>query len=499
MEINATGVLLSNAAQEFLNRPKKLLINGRFVDSVGGETLPVYDPGTASVIGHIPASTREDVNRAVAAARDAFDNGPWRRTTAAVRQKLIWMLADRIESHLDEFAELEALDTGKPLAEARAIDIPYSVEQFRYMAGWATKISGSTLDISAPGNYHAYTLREPVGVVAQIVPWNFPMLLAAYKLAPALAAGCTLILKPAEQTSLTALRLAELFQEVGFPPGVVNVVTGLGHVVGAALAEHPDVDKVAFTGSTEVGKQIVRASAGNLKKVTVELGGKSPVIVFPDADLDKAVPGIAAGIFLNQGQVCTAGSRVYAHRKIYDKLVAGIVERANTLKLGHALASGTEMGPLVSDEQINRVQGFVDAAVSEGVTVAAGGKRVDRNGYFMQPTVFCDTSDEMSIARDEIFGPVLCVMPFDDDGLDVVARRANASQYGLAASVWTENVSTAHLMAKQLRSGIVWLNCHNYFDPAFPVGGFKQSGWGRECGPEAISLYTELKSVLTAL
>jgi phenylacetaldehyde dehydrogenase len=475
------------------------LINGKWTDAKSGKKFEVFDPATGQVVAAVAEADAADVDAAVRAARNAFESGPWARTSPADRCKLIWKLADLLETHADEIAELEALDNGKPIQDARNVDLPGSYEILRYMAGWATKINGATINTSAPGDWHAYTLREPVGVVGQIIPWNFPLMMAAWKIAPALAAGCTIVLKPAEQTPLSALRLGQLVQQSGFPDGVVNILTGFGETAGAALAAHPDVDKVAFTGSTEVGKLIVQAAAGNLKKVSLELGGKSPAIVFPDADMDVAIAGTSSAIFFNMGQCCTAGSRLYAHKRVFDRLMQGVADRAAQIRVGHGLDPETQLGPLVSEEQFRRVTGYLEAGQQQGARVVTGGGRVGDAGYFVQPTVLTDTRPEMSVVREEIFGPVVCAIPFDDDDLDRIARTANDTPYGLAASIWTRDLGIAHKLARRIKAGTVWINTHNFGDPALPFGGFKQSGWGREMGFEAIELYTEVKAVAAAL
>ena len=500
MSTAVSTVQMHNHVQEFVSTPRKMFIDGKWVEAASGKTFPTYNPATGEVLAQIAEGDREDIDRAVKAARRAFESGPWHEMTASQRGRIIWKLGDLIEEHLEEFAQLESLDNGKPLSVARVADVPLAADLFHYMAGWATKIEGNTIPISAASRrvkYFAYTLREPVGVVGQIIPWNFPLLMAAWKLGPALATGCTVVLKPAEQTPLSALLLAELMAEAGFPDGVVNVVPGYGETAGAALAAHPDVDKIAFTGSTEVGRLILQAAAGNLKKVSLELGGKSPNLVFADADMKATIPGAASAIFFNHGQCCCAGSRLYVEQSIFDHVVHGVAEQAKKIKLGPGFDPETSMGPLVSEEQMNRVCSYLESGLHEGAEAIVGGHKRPGSGYFVEPTVLVKTKPDMKVIREEIFGPVVCAMPFRD--VDKLIAEANQSEYGLAAAVWTRDISKAHRIAEKLRAGTVWINCYNVFDAALPFGGYKQSGWGREMGHEALELYTEVKAVCAAI
>ncbi|HEY6451460.1 MAG TPA: aldehyde dehydrogenase family protein [Steroidobacteraceae bacterium] len=487
----------SAAVRAFVAKKPRLLINGQWVQARSDRTIAVFDPATGAEIARVADAGTEDVNRAVAAARAAFDSGPWPDTTPAAREGLLWKLADLIDQNAAELAELESLNNGKTRFMASIIDVPGARDWLRYMAGWATKIEGSTIQTSIGGvpgaKFHTYVAREPVGVVAQIVPWNFPLAMAAWKLGPALAAGCTCILKPAEQTPLSALRLGELILEAGFPPGVVNILTGMGETAGAALVAHPGVDKIAFTGSTEVGKIINKSATDTLKRVSLELGGKSPMIVLPDADVSSAVGGAAMANFFNAGQVCTAGSRLYVHAKIFDAVVEGLSGAANAIRLGPGLEQATEMGPLVSKEQQERVLGYIESGRKEGAAIVAGGEAVSHPGYYVKPTVLVNVKPQMKIVREEIFGPVVVAQRFDD--LDEVVKAANDSPYGLSASIWTNNLSAAHRLIPRIKAGTVWVNCHNLLDPNMPFGGFKSSGIGREHGRAVLELYTELKSV----
>ena len=490
---------LNCRASDFVAAPHRLFIANQWCDSCGGRTIDVIDPVTGEKIADIADAGVEDVDRAVAAAKLAFEAGAWPAMSGAARGKLLWRLADLLLENADEIAVIETIDSGKPLRDTRAVDLNVASEMLRYYAGWATKLKGESVSIGDPGDYHAYTVREPIGVVAQIIPWNFPLLMAILKIAPALAAGCTLVLKPAEETSLSALRLGELIVEAGFPAGVVNIVTGVGEIAGAALTAHPDVDKVAFTGSTEVGRKIIHAAAGNLKKITLELGGKSPMIVLPDADIDEVVNGCMIGSFFNSGQSCMAGSRLLVHRSVHDRVVAGIVARANAIKVGSGFDPASQLGPLVSQAQLDRVLGYIAIGEAEGAVLRAGGIRVGGEGYFVRPTIFSGCTPNMRIVREEIFGPVLAVMPFDDEDTDAIAALANDSSYGLAASIWTRNIKAAHQLVTKLKSGQVWVNGHHVGGADLPLGGYKQSGWGRELGREGVEAYTEIKSVVFAL
>ena len=493
-------VTVDQTVEQFTGTPRQLFINGRWTEAASGKTFATPNPATGETLARVAEGDAEDIDRAVRAAREAFDNGPWGRITPSERGRIVWRIGDLILEHAEELAQLESLDNGKPYAVALAADVPLAADLFHYMAGWATKIEGNTINISVPympgANFHSYTLREPVGVCGQIIPWNFPLLMAAWKLGPALATGNTVVLKPAEQTPLTAIRLAGLIAEAGVPDGVVNVVTGFGETAGAALAAHPLVDKVAFTGSTEVGRLIVQAAAGNLKKVSLELGGKSPNIVFDDAP-DDAVAGAANAIFFNHGQCCVAGSRLFVQEDRFDEVVEGVSEIAKSIKLGAGMDESTQMGPLVSDEQLRRVTGYLESGRADGATAITGGGRFGDTGYFVEPTVITNVRPDMAIVREEIFGPVVVAAPFQS--LDEIAAAANDSEYGLGAGIWTKDISKAHALAKKLRAGTVWINCYNVFDASLPFGGYKQSGWGREMGHEVLEAYTEVKAVTTQL
>jgi aldehyde dehydrogenase (NAD+) len=488
------------AVRGFLTGNKNLLIDGKWVGAASGKTFATTDPATGQTLTEVALGQDEDIDRAVRAARRAFDTSPWPAMKPNQRERLLWRIGDILSERAEEFGQLEALDNGKSAGIATAVDVAWAADIFRYYAGLATKIEGSTINVSMPfapgGEFHAYTLREPVGVCGLIVPWNFPLLMAAFKLAPALAAGNTVILKPAEQTPLTALLLGEVFQEAGFPPGVVNIVTGFGDA-GAALSGHPDVDKIAFTGSTEVGKKVVDSAKGNLKKVSLELGGKSANVVFADADLDIAVEGSLNAWLFNHGQCCVAGTRLYVEDRIFDDFTQAVAEAASKVKIGPGLDPTTQLGPLISQEQFDKVTGYLREGLADGARALTGGRRWGETGYFVEPTVFVDVQPQFSVVREEIFGPVVAALPFKADD-DVIAA-ANDSIYGLAAGIWTKDISKAHRTAKKLKAGSVWINHYNGFDTAMPFGGYKQSGWGRELGVAALDLYTQTKAVNIAL
>ena len=473
----------------------RLLINNRWVPSQSGKTFPTINPATGEEICQVAEADAGDVDNAVKAARTAFE-GPWRKMHASERGRLLHRLADLIEKNADQLARLESIDNGKPLSVAKAVDVAKTIACYRYFAGWADKVQGKTIPID--GDFFCYTKHEPIGVVGQIIPWNYPMLMQSWKLAPALATGNTVVMKPAEQTPLSALRIGELIVEAGFPEGVVNLLPGFGPTAGAALARHMDVDKVAFTGSTEVGRLIMAAAAqSNLKRVTLELGGKSPNIIFEDTDLDAAVEGAHMGIFVNQGQSCCAGSRVFVEEKIYHQFVEKSVARAQQRRVGDPLDPSTQQGPQVDQSQFDRVMGYIESGRSEGATLAYGGERVGNRGYFIRPTVFADVQDDMKIAREEIFGPVMSVIAFKD--VDEVIARANHTNYGLAAGVWTRDIKKALAVANGVRAGTIWVNCYHVLDTRAPFGGFKQSGIGRELGEYGLQQYTEVKTVTVKL
>jgi len=489
------GMVWQHGVEIVLPEPK-LLIGNRWVQSESGKTFATIDPSTGEEICQVSAADAADVDKAVRAARAGFEDGPWHRMKASERGRLLYKLADLIEANGDGLAALEALDNGKAMKVARAVDVMKTVACYRYFAGWADKIQGKTIPID--GDFLCYTRHEPMGVVGQIIPWNFPMLMMAWKLAPALATGNTVVLKPAEQTPLSALRIGQLIVEAGFPEGVVNIVPGFGPTAGAAIARHMDVDKVAFTGSTEVGRLVMEAAArSNLKPVTLELGGKSPNIIFEDFDLDEAVEGAHMGLFANLGQSCCAGSRVFVEETIYDRFIEKSVARAGKRLVGNPFDAATELGPVVDQAQFDRVMGYIESGREEGATLACGGERVGDRGYFIRPTVFAHVRDGMKVAREEIFGPVMSVIPFTT--VDEVIRRANATEYGLAAAVWTRDIKKALAVSNSVRAGTVWVNCYNVLDTRAPFGGYKQSGIGRELGEYGLQQYTQVKSVITKL
>jgi phenylacetaldehyde dehydrogenase len=491
------NVTPSKAARDFLGQRHRLLIGGQWVEAADRSETPVHDPASEELLTTVACAGERDIDRAVSAARTAL-SGEWSRLNSHQRSRLIWRLADELEANLDLAVELEVLDNGMPRPVAHYSIAKFGCDFLRYYAGWCTKILGETIPVSphdvANGESLTYTRREPIGVVGAIIPWNSPLVMATLKLAPALAAGCTVVLKPAELTPLTALLLGALVKKAGIPDGVVNIVPGHGHVAGAALAAHDGVDKIAFTGSTEVGKKVLLAAAGNLKRVTLELGGKSPMVVFPDADLERVIPGAARGAFFLQGQNCMAGTRLFVHEDVFDKVVQGVARVANGFRLGPGLAPTSDLGPLISAEQRDRVMAYIESGRKSNAELVCGGEALPGKGYFVRPTLFGHTSMEMKIAREEIFGPVLCAQSFSDSDLHAVAKEANSTIYGLSGSVWTRDVSIAHKMVNLIDSGQVSINCHAAVDPAIPFGGNRQSGWGREFGREGLEPYLKTKA-----
>lgn len=485
-----TSMNISKTVRDFLNEEVKLFINGEFVESVSGKIFESVNPADGEVLAKVYEAENADIDKAVKSARAAFEHESWKDLTTLERGNLMYKLAQLIEENKQEIAEIDSLDNGKPIHELLENDIPNAIGQFQYFGGWSTKHTGQTIPLSTAS--FNYTKHEPVGVAGQIIPWNFPFMMAAWKIAPALATGCTVVLKPAEQTPLSAIYLAKLIKEAGFPDGVVNIVPGFGEVAGNALVEHPDVNKIAFTGSTVVGKSIMKKAADDMKRVTLELGGKSPNIILKDADLEKAIPGAFAAIMANQGEVCSAGSRLYVHKDIFEEVTQKLSDYAKEVKQGHGLAEGTQMGPLVSKEQQEKVTGYIQKGINEGATILTGGSHSEK-GYFVEPTIFTNVTDDMSIVKEEIFGPVLVAQPFEN--LDEAIEKANNSPYGLGAGVWTESNKNAHYVADRLQSGSVWVNCYNLTNPAIPFGGYKQSGFGREMGSYALENYTEVKSI----
>jgi aldehyde dehydrogenase (NAD+) len=476
-------------------RKYQLFIDGKWVDAESGKTFTTPNPATGETLAEVAEADKADIDKAVTAARKAFD-GKWSKVSPRDRGKMLYKLAQLIEENASELAALETADNGKPIKESSYVDLPQVAENFEYFAGWATKIEGETIPV--PGQMFNYTLREPVGVCGQIIPWNFPLLMAAWKLAPALAAGNTVVLKPAEQTPVNAMELGKLIEQAGFPEGVVNIVPGYGETAGAALAAHPGIDKIAFTGSTEVGKLVAKAAAENLHKVSLELGGKAPNIVFADADLEQAVNGAMMGIFFNQGQVCCAGSRLFVQEDVKEEFVDRLKEKSAKINVGDPMDKATHMGPQVSEEQLNRIKGYVDIAQKEGATVVCGGEapQLDaafQKGYFFQPTIFSEVNNQMRVAQEEIFGPVVSVLTFNDE--EDLIKQANDTIYGLSAGLWTRDITRAHRFAKAIRAGVIWINTYNMFNAASPFGGYKQSGYGREMGKHALELYTNVKSV----
>ena len=487
--------------RKWLSVPRPMLINGKWVQAKSGKVFDVIDPATEMHLATVAEGDAADIDEAVRAARNALDNRPWGKMSPSARGRIVHRIGDLILEHLDELAQLESLDNGKPFSVARVADVPLSADIFHYMSGWATKLEGKHIPISnlvSPGQYLSFTRLEPIGVVGQIIPWNFPLLMAAWKLAPALATGCTVVLKVAEETPLSGLRLGEILQEAGVPDGVVNIVPGFGETAGAALASHPGVAKVAFTGSTDVGRLIVQAASRDLRKVSLELGGKSPNIILDDADIEAAIAGSTAGIFFNHGQCCNAGSRLFVQEKVFDKVVSGIAANAAKIKLGVGMDAATEMGPMVSDVQHGRVKGYLKCGLEEGARAVTGGSAPDGRGYFVNPTVLVDTKPDMKVVREEIFGPVLVAIPFKEVDDKLIAT-ANDTIYGLAAGVWSRDIAKANQLANALKAGSVWVNCYHVFDAALPFGGYKQSGWGREMGQAVLSNYLEAKAITSRI
>jgi len=498
MTVTENSHSISDAASSFLASPRKMLIGGSWCEAVSGKRIDVRNPATASIISSVPDSAAEDIDVAVRAARKTFESSPWRSARPVDRERWLLKLADLVEANAKQIAEIETLDNGKPLVIAERVDVPSAVDFLRYSAGWATKIEGTTVDLSVPAirrsEFFGYTKREPVGVVGSIIPWNFPLLMAVWKIGPALATGCTVVLKPAEDTPLTALRLGELALEAGIPAGVVNVVTGYGKSAGAALAAHPGIDKIAFTGSTAVGKAIGKSAIDNMTRISLELGGKSPVIVLDDADPEVAARGAANAIFFNSGQVCVAGSRLYVQRKVHEAVLEGVGRIASKMKIGPGLEPTTQLGPLVSERQLDRVGGYVHAGLEEGATLVAGGRQHGDTGWFFEPTILSAVDESARVMQEEIFGPVLVASVFDD--IEEIAARANATSYGLSASIWSNDLKRVHKLIPHIKAGTIWINCHGLLDNALPFGGYKQSGIGREMGRSMIDLYTETKSVM---
>lgn len=490
---------MATATEPKTRKPKisetQCLINGKWQPAKSGKTFETINPATEEVIAKVAEGDAADVDAAAKAAREAFENGPWSKMDARDRGKLINRLADLIEEELEDLAALETLDNGKPIRDSRAADLPLTIDCLRYFAGWADKLHGQTIPVR--GNYFTYTRREPVGVVGQIIPWNFPLLMVAWKWGPALAAGNTIVMKPAEQTPLTCLRMAKLAQEAGFPDGVINVVPGYGPTAGGAIVKHPEIDKVAFTGSTEIGQLIMQGAASTLKRISLELGGKSPNIVFADSDLDAAAAGAHFGLYFNQGQCCCAGSRLFVEDKVHDKFVDKISSMNEKRRLGDPFDPATEQGPQVNKEQFDKVMGYIDAGKKEGAKCVTGGDRWGDRGYFIEPTLFTNVTDKMKIAEEEIFGPVMSILRFKD--VNEIVQRANKTNYGLAAAVWTRDVAKAHYLAKKIKAGTIWINCYDVFDAAAPFGGYKMSGLGRELGERGLDAYTEWKTVTVSL